>query len=350
MAFIHVNKIRFAYKSGSDVFSDFSSTLLQGRVVGLLGPSGTGKTTLLRLISELETPTDGEIAFDSVSPIVTFVPQDPVLFEHYSRYENAIYRSRRGAYRQMFNMTRFKHLAHVLSLDEGFLDNRRPLPGMSGGQRQRLILLRELSIAPDLLLLDEPCTGLDPAVKREFLLLLAELLQELNVRCIYTTHHFDELLPLADEIMYLSRPRDGPCEGVIQPLKDFLLCPPTTDAAVAVFGPLSTILTGQTRADSDSVRCRFVLSQSESSDTLVIPINSVQTSQAGMEGNILFQSGHITLLSVCGQRLTAQSQYASGSVTVNGDGYLFSKTGFTRKVNIETVRRDTEWLLVLTPQ
>jgi ABC-type multidrug transport system ATPase subunit len=350
MAFIQLNNLRFAYTPGVNVFHHFSSALLEGRVVGLLGPSGTGKTTLLRLISRLEVPEEGEIIFKSESPIVTFVPQDPVLFEHYSRYENATYRSRRGSYRHKFDTARFKHLAHVLSLDDGFLDTRRPLPGMSGGQRQRLILLRELSIAPDLLLLDEPCTGLDPAVKREFLLLLAELLQELNVKCIYATHHFDELLPLADEITYLSRGAAGPCQGITQPLNEFLLCPPTTDAAVAVFGPLSTILSGQSRPGNDQTHCEFILSESEQSEKVVVPIASIQPSKTGIKGNILFQGGHVTLLSVSGQRITVKSQHAPEFIVVDGDGYLFSKTGPPRKVNVRTVKKDIEWLLVLTPQ
>ena len=139
-AFLHIDDISFAYHGGSSVFKGFSSSLLSGRALGLLGTSGSGKTTLLRLIARLDATQSGKIQFEHDSPIVTLVSQDPVVFEHYSRYENATYRRFRGAYKDKFTMERFEHLAEILSLDHGFLDTRRPLTGMSGGQRQRMTL------------------------------------------------------------------------------------------------------------------------------------------------------------------------------------------------------------------
>ncbi len=183
--FVQIRRLTFSYSSGKPVLNDLTVDFLKGAFVGLLGPSGSGKTTFLDLLAGIASPQTGTITYAQRDPAITFVFQRPVLFEHYSRKENAMYRSRRGAFRERFTLDRFEQLAKVLGMDGDFLDSTRPLRSMSGGEQQRLTLLRELSIAPDLLLLlDEPCSGLDPGVKRQFLLLLSETVSELGVKCM----------------------------------------------------------------------------------------------------------------------------------------------------------------------
>lgn len=334
-AFLSLDDITFGYP-GVSVFSGLSASLLRGRSLGLLGTSGSGKTTLLRLIAGLDQPATGTVRFAEDRPIVTLVSQDPVVFEHYSRYENATYRRFRGAYKDKFETARFERLTRILSLDRGFLDHCRPLTGMSGGQRQRMILLRELSVKPDLILLDEPCTGLDTAVKREFLLLLSELLEHLGTRCVYATHHFEELrLLVADEIVYLHSD-GGRSWGTSQTLAEFRAEPPTVEAAVTALGTLTTVLEGgMTRSGEDAW-----FSPAESGGTamrLVLPTQTVTARDDGFPCEVVASSGEVVVARMLGQHVVVPSGSTPRGIGFNGDAYAFPDGGSGRRVHVETL-------------
>jgi ABC-type multidrug transport system ATPase subunit len=352
MTFIRFEDLAFSYPSGPKIFNHLSMPLIANRVVGLLGASGAGKTTLLRLIADLEKPIHGAIEFSKSTPLITFVFQEPVLFEAYSRLENARYRERHGAFRQKFSNERFDRLAQALGLDKAFLSTKRPLQEMSGGERQRLVLLRELSIGPDLILLDEPCTGLDPQVKREFLLALGEVLQEIDVRCIYATHHLEEVLPLADEILYLSRSTSGSCIVNRQSLQEFLLNPPTLEAAITAMGPLVTILSGS--EDIDDAGNLIDLSEARhpqpNAVCLAIPPESVTLATDGFSIRRLATSGTIDIVSVHGQRLWLRTDLSDGAVLFMGPGLLFRDRLLVDRVVVTSLKVGTQWRLRVTRQ
>lgn len=246
MTGLHLDKLSFAYARQPELFRGVDLALT-GRadaatVVALMGPSGSGKSTLLRLLLGLEKPTSGRIVFEPAAPVISYVPQEPVLFEHLPVEQNARYFSMAGAHRDRFDQQLYDQLVSDLGLAD-IVAAKRPVTQLSGGQRQRLSMLRALSIRPDLLLLDEPCNGLDAAVKRSFLISLRKFAERFRLQVVYVTHHVAEAEMVADEVIYLA-PIDGRNDvSVLHTImSDFLSAPPTVDAALAHGFPAANVL------------------------------------------------------------------------------------------------------------
>jgi len=205
LAFEHIT---FSYKKGKILFKDLSFKIEQptgkGFVVGLMGASGSGKSTILKLILGIETNYLGKISISPDNPVISYVPQEPVLFEHLTPKENAEYFKRVGNYKSKFSSELFNEAAKALQIED-VLQNATSVNEISGGQRQRISLLRAMSIQPDILLLDEPLTGLDEEVKDQFLQTLATLIQRLNLMVLYVTHHRKEAEFISDTILYLEK-------------------------------------------------------------------------------------------------------------------------------------------------
>jgi len=239
------DRLSFGYPQQPGLFHHVELDLSMGdgaSVVALMGPSGSGKSTLLRLMLGLEKPTNGHIVFTPAAPVISYVPQEPVLFEHLSVEHNARYFSLAGAHRHRFDPKLYEQLVSDLGLAD-VLAAKRPVSQLSGGQRQRLSMLRALSIRPDLLLLDEPCNGLDAAVKRSFLISLRKITEQHGLRVVYVTHHVAEAEMVADEVLYLAP--DTATGGVRvyhASMNNFLTNPPTMDAALAHGFPAANVL------------------------------------------------------------------------------------------------------------
>ena len=235
MKSISINNISFSYKKGKDIFHDFTLQMQQGegkgKVTAIMGSSGSGKSTLMKLLLDIESPISGNIVMLPAKPIFSYVPQEPVLFEHLSIKDNARYFQFAGVYKKRFNETLYNELAISLGLEEVVNSTKSDLQ-LSGGQKQRQSLLRALSIEPDFLLLDEPCNGLDAEVKRSFLNKLREITQRYDLFVLYITHHKLEAQLIADEVVYLIQDKDlavkRSAKGTIL---DFMESPPVLDAA-----------------------------------------------------------------------------------------------------------------------
>jgi ABC-type sugar transport system ATPase subunit len=203
---IRFEELSFGYAKGDLIIEgatfELSGHGKGGRVGALMGPSGCGKTTLLRLILGLERPTAGTIVTRPRAPLISYVPQDSVMFEHLSPLENARYFASIKRYRKNFEDRSFEELTAVLGLARLF-EGRFSVSALSGGERQRLSLLRALSIRPDFVLLDEPLTGLDSDVKRSFLMKLRQLVDTQRLLIIYVTHHRAEAELVADDVLYM---------------------------------------------------------------------------------------------------------------------------------------------------
>jgi thiamine transport system ATP-binding protein len=192
--------------------SDVSLSVADGEVVALLGPSGCGKSTLLRTIAGLEKPSSGAVRWDSADlagvPVhrreFGLVFQDGQLFPHRSVAGNVAFGLRmRGVDRE----ERDKRVLSLLELVglEGYADRR--VTQLSGGEQQRVALARALAPSPRLLLLDEPLSALDRALREQLAVDLARLLREAATTALVVTHDHDEAFTLADRVAIMSRGR-----------------------------------------------------------------------------------------------------------------------------------------------
>ncbi len=177
----------------------------RGEIVALLGPSGCGKTTLLRLIGGLDVPNAGQIVLDGrtlngpgvfVRPEqrrVVMVFQDFALFPHMDVAKNVAFGLRRGADAR----SRVAELLDLVGLPG--LGHRYPHE-LSGGQQQRVALARALAADPELILLDEPFSNLDPTIRVRVREEVRELIRAAGITAIFVTHDQDEALSLADQV------------------------------------------------------------------------------------------------------------------------------------------------------
>ncbi|HEV2529936.1 MAG TPA: ABC transporter ATP-binding protein [Thermomicrobiales bacterium] len=190
---------------GTHVVDDVDLDVYPGELLALLGPSGCGKTTTLRLIAGFETPDGGRIVItgEPVAGQGRFIPperrrvgmvfQEYALFPHLSVEANVGFGLGRGN-------DRTQRVPEMLRL-VGLGDVADRLPGeLSGGQQQRVAVARALAPAPDVLLLDEPFSNLDQALRVRLRGEIRDILRAANVTTILVTHDQDEALGIADRV------------------------------------------------------------------------------------------------------------------------------------------------------
>lgn len=211
MTQLSLKNISFSYKD-TLVIDDFSLDVEKGSFTTLLGSSGCGKTTLLRLISGFLEPTCGEILIDGKNQKgievnrrkIGFVFQDYALFPHLTVRQNLLY----GLKIQKKEMkdssdseNELFEIAKILGLEN--LLERFPHE-LSGGQQQRVALGRSLILKPKILLMDEPLSSLDTKLRISVREELREIQQKVGITTIYVTHDQEEALSLSDKIAVLN--------------------------------------------------------------------------------------------------------------------------------------------------
>ncbi|MEO5595809.1 MAG: sulfate/molybdate ABC transporter ATP-binding protein [Lysobacteraceae bacterium] len=186
--------------------------IASGELVALLGPSGAGKTTVLRTLAGLETPDAGRVLFDGRDAItmtlrerrVGLVFQQYTLFPHLSVFENVAFglrvRPRGGRPGSMELRSRVDDLLEHMQIST--LRNRLP-EQLSGGQQQRVAMARAMAIEPRVLLLDEPFGALDAPVRLELRRWLRRIHDESGCTTVLVTHDQDEALQLADRVVLM---------------------------------------------------------------------------------------------------------------------------------------------------
>ena len=230
-----------------DVLRDISLDVARGEFVTLLGASGCGKTTTLRIISGLETPDEGTVLLDGRD--VTALPperrpvntvfQSYALFPHMNVEKNVAYGLR---VRRMDKASIEKRVREMLELVQ-MADFAKRMPSqLSGGQRQRIAIARALAPEPELLLLDEPLGALDLQLRRQMQLELKRLQKKLGITFVYITHDQEEAINMSDRIAVM---RDGRFEQLGTP--EEIYDEPKTHY-VAQFIGRSTILSGKVEA------------------------------------------------------------------------------------------------------
>jgi sulfate transport system ATP-binding protein len=210
---------------------DVSFEVRSGELVALLGPSGGGKSTILRMIAGLETPDAGTVRFDGErvehlharARKVGFVFQHYALFRHMTVAENIAFGlTVRGESRGRCQQ-RVEELLQLMGLQG--LGNRVPAQ-LSGGQRQRVALARALAPQPRLLLLDEPFAAIDAKVREELRQWLRRLHDEMHVTSIFVTHDQHEAFTLADRVVLVNAGRveqtGAPVEILDHPETEFV--------------------------------------------------------------------------------------------------------------------------------
>jgi thiamine transport system ATP-binding protein len=192
-----------------DFTADYSLTVETGHLCAVIGPSGGGKTTLLHMIAGFERPESGTLSFNgqSLLPLepakrpVAIVFQDHNLFPHLSAAQNVALGLRPSLRLTEDEISLVAEMLDSVGL-KGF-DDRRP-GEMSGGQRQRVALARALISGRPLILLDEPFSSLDPALRRDMILLVDEMRHKRAVTILMTIHTPEDAADVADQMAFVA--------------------------------------------------------------------------------------------------------------------------------------------------
>ncbi|MFG6535191.1 ABC transporter ATP-binding protein [Sulfitobacter sp. 1A15333] len=191
---------------------DVSLDIASGEFICLLGGSGCGKTTLLRIIAGLEEQSSGDMLLDDadLSAVrchkrnVGMVFQSLALFPHLNVGENIAYGLEIRGVGKDKRLERAQDLLEVVGLT-GLFD--RPVSALSGGQRQRVAIARALAIEPALFLMDEPFSALDAGLREHLQIEVKKLQRKLGVTTIFVTHDQNEAMSIADRIVILNEGR-----------------------------------------------------------------------------------------------------------------------------------------------
>lgn len=233
MSFLSLKNISFSYKN-VPVIKDFSLEVQEGSFTTLLGSSGCGKTTLLRLISGFLDPQKGTIeiggkVMNGVLPNkrkVGMVFQDYALFPHFTVEQNLSYGlkiSKNPKYSKLQIKELVQETAEILGISEILSSFPSEL---SGGQQQRVALGRVLVLKPNLLLMDEPLSSLDTKLRTKVREELKEIQKRLGITTIYVTHDQEEALTLSDKIAVINKGNlvqyGTPSELYFQPADKFV--------------------------------------------------------------------------------------------------------------------------------
>lgn len=230
--FRHVAK---TYPDGTTAVEDFSLTVPSHTATVLLGSSGCGKTTLLRMVNRMVDPSSGQVLIDDedlagVPPValrrrIGYVMQNSGLLPHRRVIDNIATVPRLNGVSTRQAHSRAYELMELVGLDAA-LGSRYP-GQLSGGQQQRVGVARGLAADPNILLMDEPFGAVDPVVRMELQRELGRIQTEVKKTIMFVTHDIDEALALGDHIVVLKSggevaQRGTPQEIVEAPADDFV--------------------------------------------------------------------------------------------------------------------------------
>lgn len=232
---IRFKNIVKVFPDGTEALRNVSLTIPKEQLVVIIGPSGCGKTTLLKLINRLEVPTAGEVfigekAISAIDPVelrktIGYVIQRIGLFPHMTIEKNAALVPNLKGWPKDKTTARIHELMKMVGLEPNQFLQKYPLE-LSGGQQQRIGVVRALAANPEIILMDEPFSALDPISREQLQDEIKYLQKKIKKTIVFVTHDIDEAIKIADMIVVM---KDGmieqvgtPTELIENPLNDFV--------------------------------------------------------------------------------------------------------------------------------
>lgn len=211
------------YDGGYLAIKNLNFTIKDNELLVLIGPSGCGKTTTMKMINRIIEPTSGEITINGESikqqnPVelrrnIGYVIQQIGLMPHMTIRENVALVPKLKKWDEKKYKDKVDELMKMVGLDPNILGDRFP-DELSGGQQQRIGVIRALAADPDIILMDEPFSALDPISREQLQEELIRLQQEIKKTIVFVTHDMDEALKIADRICIM---KDGEIVQIDKP-------------------------------------------------------------------------------------------------------------------------------------
>ncbi|WP_087971450.1 ABC transporter ATP-binding protein [Oceanobacillus rekensis] len=232
---IEFKNVTKLYEDGTEAVKEFSLEVRRGETLTLIGPSGCGKTTTMKMINRLIDPTSGAIYINgknikdyNIHELrwnIGYVLQQIALFPHLTIEENVSIVPEMKKWSKKETLTRSNELLEMVGLDPAIYKNRMPSE-LSGGQQQRIGVIRALAADPDIILMDEPFSALDP-ISRELLQNdIQKLQKEIKKTIVFVTHDIEEAIKLGDRICLMEEGRiiqlDEPKHLIMNPSNELV--------------------------------------------------------------------------------------------------------------------------------
>ena len=311
---VELREVTFGYRRGGPVLTDVCLTVAAGQVTTVLGASGSGKSTLLALVAGIERPWSGDVIFDDHTVVhlppaardIALVLQQPYLFPNLSVGENVAFGlGARGVARATRRVEAAQWLARV-GLDG--MASRRPRE-LSGGEQQRVALVRALATRPRVLLLDEPLASLDPSIRSELQAVLRAIIAETGVTTIMVTHDLSEAMAMGTRTALLALGNlvaEGPSQQLFER--------PRSRAAATLIG-FSTFLDGTVRNGYLATEAgTFAVTDTDPPGPATYAIRPEHI-RLGAAGGLNTLSGAVTVCTYRGEHWEIQLDTPAGPVT-----------------------------------
>jgi osmoprotectant transport system ATP-binding protein len=232
---IKFENVRKQYEDGFVALKNMNLDIQKGELLTLIGPSGCGKTTTMRMINRLIEPTEGKIYIDGqdiskIDPVelrrnIGYVIQQIGLFPHMTIEENIALVPKLKKWEPKRYLQRVDELLDLVGLDPSTFKHRYPSE-LSGGQQQRVGVVRALAAEPDIILMDEPFSALDPISREQLQDDIVRLQEDIQKTIVFVTHDMDEAIKIANRIAIMKDGEmiqlDAPDKILRHPANDFV--------------------------------------------------------------------------------------------------------------------------------
>lgn len=232
---IEFKDIKKVYPDGTEALKDFSLTVKDGELVTLIGPSGCGKTTTMKMINRLIEPTSGSIYINeknindyNIHELrwnIGYVLQEIALFPHMTIEENIAVVPEMKKWKRKKIQERSLELLDMVGLEPSKFKWRMPSE-LSGGEQQRIGVIRALAADPDIILMDEPFSALDPISREQLQSDIRSLQKKIKKTIVFVTHDMDEAMALGDKVCLMREGQivqiDPPQELILHPKTEFV--------------------------------------------------------------------------------------------------------------------------------